>query len=184
MLKVPAREKLEEFDKVEGTESCPFRELVGLMGLAISTRPDMSNAVRSVVRDWSRRKPFTVKRRLVFSHTHINGTSGFSITNQRGISVGMYFEVFANAGYASKANDRIMRIVSGGAIMGGGACVCWFSRTQKCVTLFTSEAECIAFGDAVNELFFLRQVLRFMIPGKNLVSNSNSKQIDVRHLFL
>ena len=96
----------------------------------------------------------------------------------------MYFEVFANAGYACKATDRIMRIVSGGAIMGGGACVCWFSRTQKCVTLFTSEAECIAFGDAVNELFFLRQVLRFMIPGKNLVSNSNSEQIDVRHHFL
>ena len=38
-------------------------------------------------------------------------------------------------------------------MMGGGACVCWFSRTQKCVTLFTSEAECVAFGDAVNKLF-------------------------------
>ena len=86
--------------------------------------------------------------------------------------------------------------------MGGGACVCWFSRTQKCVTLFTSEAECVDFGDAVKELFLLRQVLRFMIPGKgmpcvpvfkdnrdtlqlskNLVSNSNSKQIDVCHHF-
>ena len=86
--------------------------------------------------------------------------------------------------------------------MGGGARVCWFSRTQKCVTLFTSEAERVAFGDAVKELFFLRQVLRFMIPGKgipcfpvfkdnrgtlqlskNLVSNSNSKQIDVHHFL-
>ena len=86
--------------------------------------------------------------------------------------------------------------------MGGGACVCWFSRTQKCVTLFTSEAEGVTFGDAVNELFFLRQVLRFMTSGKgmpcfavfkdnrgtlqlskNLVSNSNPKQIDVRHHF-
>ena len=55
----------------------------------------------------------------------------------------------------------------------------------------------------MNELFFLRQVLRFMILGKgmpcfpvfedhrgtlqlskNLVSNSNPKQIDVRHNFL
>ena len=89
--------------------------------------------------------------------------------------------------------------------MGGGERVCWFSRTQKCVTLFTSEAERVAFGDAVKELFFLRQVLRFMIPGKgipcfavfkdnrgtsstlqlskNLVSNSNSKQIDVHHFL-
>ena len=81
--------------------------------------------------------------------------------------------------------------------------MCWFSRTQKCVTLSTSEAEYVALGDAVNELLFLGQVLRFMILGKEItyfpvfednrgalqlskhpVSNSNSKQIDVRHHFL
>ena len=64
MLKVPARMKLEEFDEDEGSESCPFRELVGLMGLAISTRPDMSNAVRSVVRDWSTPKAIHWKASL------------------------------------------------------------------------------------------------------------------------
>ena len=94
--------------------------------------------------------------------------------------------------------------MSDGAIIGGRACVCWFSRTQKCVTLSLSEAEYVALGDAVNELF-LRQVLRLMIPGipgkgmpcfpvfednrgalqlsKNPVSNSNSKQIDVHHFL-
>ena len=51
--------------------------------------------------------------------------------------------------------------------MGGDACVCWFSRTQKCVTLSLSEAEYVALGDAMNELF-LRQVLHFMIPGKGM----------------
>ena len=70
-------------------------------------------------------------------------------------------------------------------------------------TLSTSEAEYVALGDAVKELLFLRQVWRFMIPGKgtpcfpvfednqgalqlskNPVSNSNSKHIDVRHHFL
>ena len=87
--------------------------------------------------------------------------------------------------------------------MCAGAWVCWFSRTQKCVTLSTSEAEYVALGDAVKELLFLRQVWRFMLPGKgmpcfpvfedsqgalqlskNPVSNSNSKHIDVRHHFL
>ena len=43
--------KLEEFGEDEETESWPFRELVGgLMWLAILTRPDISNAVRSVAR--------------------------------------------------------------------------------------------------------------------------------------
>ena len=46
--------------------------------------------------------------------------------------------------------------------------MCWFSRMQKCVTLSTSEAEYVALGDAVNELLFLRQVLRFMILGKEI----------------
>ena len=80
----------------------------------------------------------------------------------------------------------------------------WFSRTQKCVTFSTSEADYVGLGDALKDLLFLRQVWRFMmIPGKgmpcfpvfednqgalqlskNLVSNSNSKHIDVRHYFL
>ena len=50
--------------------------------------------------------------------------------------------------------------------MCGGACVCWLSRTQKGVTLWASEAEYVALGDAVKELLFLRRVWRFMLPGK------------------
>ena len=42
---------MEEFDEDEEIESWPFREIVcGLMWLAILTRPDISNAVRSVAR--------------------------------------------------------------------------------------------------------------------------------------
>ena len=42
---------------------------------------------------------------------------------------------FADADYASKATER--RLISGGAVMCAGACVCWFSMMQKCVTLST-----------------------------------------------
>ena len=49
-----------------------------------------------------------------------------------------------------------------------GACVCWFSRTQKCATLSTTEAENVALGDAVKELLFLREVWRFTLPGKGM----------------
>ena len=109
--------------------------------------------------------------------------------------------MFADADDASKATDK--RSVSGGLIMCGDASISWFSRTQKCVTLSTSEAEYVALGDAVKELLFLRQIWRFMLPSKvmprfsafednqgtvqlaqNPVTNSNSKHIDVRHHFL
>ena len=189
--------KLDEFHVDERTANRPFRELVGgLMWVVISTRPDISNAVRSVTRYCSTPKAIRWKAALgILAYT--NGTSDFGITHQRGT---LALEVFADADYASKATDRIS--VPGGAIMCGGACVCWFSRTQKCVTLSTSEAEYVALGDAVKELLFLRQVWRFTLPGKgmpcfptfgdnqsaeqlsqNPVSNSNSKHIDVRHHF-
>ena len=171
------------------------------MWLAISTRPDISNAVRSVAKYCSAPRAIHWKSPLGI-HANINCTCGCGITYQRGTSVGIFSEVFADADYASKATDR--RSVSGGAIMCGGACcVCWFSRTQKCANLFTSGAENVALGDPVKELLFSRQVWRFMIPckgmpcfpvfednqgalqlSKNQVSNSNSKHIDARHHFL
>ena len=145
------------------------------------------------------RKRFTGRRRSVFLRTLL--VLLVSVLHFRERITGIYLKLFADADYASKATD--MRSVSGGAIMCGGACVCWFSRTQKCVTLSTSEAEYVAHGDAVKELLFLRQVWHFMSPGKgmpcfsifednqgaeqlaqNPVSNSKSKHIDVRHHVL
>ena len=158
--------KLEELDENEETESWPFRELVGgLMWLAISTRPDISNAVRSVARYCSAPKAVHWNSALGIL-AYINGTCGFGITYQRETTVGISLEVFADVDYGSRATDR--RSVSGGAIMCAGGCVCWFSRTRKCVALSTSEAEYVALGDAVKELLFLRQVWRFMIPGKGM----------------
>ena len=165
-----------------------------------STRPDISNAVRSVARYSSAPKAIHWKAALGIL-AYVNGTSSLGITYQKGTAASISLGGFADADYASKATDR--RSVSGGVIMCAGACVCWFSKTQKCVTLSTSEAEYVALGDAVKELLFLRQVWRFMLPGKgmpcfpvfednqgavqlsmNPVSNSNSKHIDVRHHFL
>ena len=110
-------------------------------------------------------------------------------------------QVFADAGYASKATDG--RSVSGGLVMRGGASVSWFSRTQKCVTLSTTETECLALVDIIKEVLFLRQVWRFMLTevgmpcipvfednegavqlAQNPITNSNSKHIDVQHHFL
>ena len=192
--------KLKKFNEDEMVENWPFRELVGsLMWLSISTRPDIANAERAVARYCTAPRAIHWKTALSILE-YINGTSEYGIAFQRGTLSGISLEVFADADYASKTTDR--RSVSGGVIMCGGASVCWFPRTQKCVTLSTSEAESVALGDAVKELLFLRQVWRFMLPSKvmpcfpvfednqgavhaqNSITNSNSKHIDVRRHFL
>ena len=89
-------------------------------------------------------------------------TSSFGITFQRGTSASLNLQVFADADYANVAADR--RSVSGGLVMCGGGCVSWFSRTQKCVTLSTTESEYVALADVMKEVLFLRRVWRFMLP--------------------
>ena len=83
--------KLEEFDENEETENWPFHELLGsLMWLAISTRPDISNAVRSVARYYSAPKIIHWKSALSIL-ANINGTSSFGITYQRGTLAGTWY---------------------------------------------------------------------------------------------
>ena len=58
-------------------------------------------------------------------------------------------ETYVDADYAHKAEDR--RSVYGVAICCGGTQVSWHSRTQKCVTLSTTEAEYVARAHGVKE---------------------------------
>ena len=168
------------------------------MWLANQTHPDSANAVRAVARYAS--QPEEVHwRTAVGTLEYVLSTSNSGITFQKGS--GSDLLAFEDADYASKAADR--RSVSGEAIMCAGACVCWFWRTQKCVTLSTTEAEYVALADTIKEAMFLRYVWNFIFPGfgtscitvfednegaKNLAQNpvctSNSKHIDVRHHFL
>ena len=95
------------------------------------------------------------------------------------------------------------RSVSGALVICEGACVSWFSRTQKCVTQSATEAEYVVLADVMKEVLFLRQFWRFILTAvgvpctlvseddenavqlaQNPITNSNSKYIDVRHHFL
>ena len=98
------------------------------MWLAISTRPDISNAVRVGCEVLFRAESHSLKNSAWCSR--------FTYQKRGIISRYLFISGFADADYASKATDR--RSVSGGAIMCEGACERWFSRTLKCVTLSTS----------------------------------------------
>ena len=110
-------------------------------------------------------------------------------------------DTYVDADYAHKADDR--RSVSGVAVCCGDTLVSWFPRPQKCVTLSTTEAECVAVADGVKEALYVRGVLFFLMPSlgspsigvfednkgaidlaKNPLSSSNSKHIDARYHFL
>ncbi|CAB1100747.1 unnamed protein product [Ectocarpus sp. CCAP 1310/34] len=200
-IPLPVGLKLSEFDQDEEVVSWPFRELIGsLMWLATQTRPDIANAVRAVARYCASPKEIHWRAGLGILG-YVVRTSDLGITFRRGSVAGLSMEVFVDADYASKAADR--RSVSGGLVMCGGGCISWFSRTQKCVTLSTTEAEYVSLADVMKEVLFLRQVWRFMLPeagmpcipvfednqgaiqlAQNPISNSNSKHIDVRHHFI
>ena len=92
---------------------------------------------------------------------YVFSTSDFGIMFEKGS--GLELVAFADADYASKANDR--GSVYGGARMCTRGRVCWFSRTQKCVTLSTTEAEYVALADTINEAMFMRYVWSFIFPG-------------------
>ena len=109
--------------------------------------------------------------------------------------------MYVDADFASKATDCTP--LSGVMVFVVAMLVVWISRTQKCVSQSTSEAEYLAMGDSVKEAQFVNGMLQFLRPGRkprkidvlednegaialaeNPLSSSRSKHIDVRHHFL
>ena len=179
----------------------PFREVVGsLMWIANQTRPDISNAVRAVARHPHEPKKSHWKAAQKILN-YLLETSHLGLKFKRDASVDVGTLVYVDADFASKANDR--RSVSGAVLLVAGMIVAWFSRTQKCITLSTSEAEYVGMGDGVKEALFVNGSLVFLRPSdkigkiqvlednegaialaENPLSSGNNKQTDIRHHFL
>ena len=183
-----------------------FREIVGsLMWITNQLRPDISNAVRAIARFSRDSKEVLVKAaRNVFEYLTAPAPLGLTFrkeSNMGDVQLESDLETCIGADYAHHAEGR--RSVSGVAVCCGGTLVSWFCRTQKCVTLSTTEAEYVAMADGVKEALYVRGVLVFLTPSlgspsigvfednqgaidlaKNPLSSSNSKHIDVRYYFL
>ena len=167
------------------------------MWLSTMTRPDISKAVRAVARHFHNptdRHWEAVLKIMAYLH----GTRGMGLDFVRGS--GWDLTAYNDADYADKSNDR--RSVSGTVISLGGAAVSWASRTQRCVTLSTAEAEYLALGEGVKEALFTGAVLSFIFPelsgscvrlfedqgvialAENPLSSARSKHIDVCFHFV
>ena len=66
-------------------------------------------------------------------------------------------EASADASYADDPDTR--RSTQGFVAKLLGAAIAWFSQTQKCVTLSTTEAELCALSDAIKEVIYIRSAL-------------------------
>ena len=183
-----------------------YREMVGsLMWIVNQTRPDIANAVRAVARFSHDPKEINDKaaRKII---KYLSATAHLGLTFRKDskleeVQLDYDLKTYVDVDYAHKADDR--RWVSGVAVCCGGTRVSWFSRTQECVILSTTEAEYVAMSDGVKEALYVRGVLVFLMPSlgsprigvfednkgaidlaKNPLSSSNSKHIDVRYHFL
>ena len=106
------------------------------MWLAQQTRPDISNVVRAVARfaHAPKLKHWKAARGIL---EYLETASTYGVAFQRGS--GLELVVYTDAAYAPK--DTKGKSVSGVAVMCGGAAIQWISRTHKCTTLSSSEAE-------------------------------------------
>ena len=171
---------------------------------ANQTRPDISNAVRAVARFSQIAKEVHVKvTRKIIDYLSAAAHLGLTVRKDsklEDVQLEYDLETYVDADYAHKAEDR--RSVSGTAVCCGGALVSWFSRTQKCVTLSTTEGEYVAMADGIKEALYVRGILAFLMPSlgltsisvcednkgaidstNNPLSPSSSKHIDVRDHF-
>ena len=194
--------KLYRFDRNEPNADVPFRSLVGhLMWIANQTQPDILNAVRVVARYSAAPKLWNCQAALHIV-MYIKSTSTYGIAFQGSLRCGAKLELYVDADYADEANDR--RSVSGGVVMCAGACVSFYSinKTQRCVTLSSTETEYVAMAKGFRETVFMRCIWS-LFPDRNggctpvnednkgaihLAINPattfNSKHIEVRQHFL
>ena len=122
-----------------------MREAVGsLLWLSTITRPDITNAVRTVA-SYVHTPTERFWQAIMEILSYLNETKSFGITYMRGSGLGL--EMYANANYADKANHR--RFVSGIAVTLGGTVVSHGSKTRHVGSLSTSETDYIAARNGV-----------------------------------
>ena len=81
--------------------------------------------------------------------SELSSGNGASLKFKQDSTVDVGTLVYVDADFASTATDR--RSVSGALFFVAAILVVWISRTQKCVSQSTSEAEYLAMGDGVKE---------------------------------
>lgn len=186
-----------------GKSYCPppgvdYRGIVGSLGyLAMTTRPDIAHAVRSLSVCQSKAGPacWLAAMRVL---RYLAGTASLGLNfSACAASSDFRLEGFCDASWGSCVEDR--RSVTGYLFALGGCTVSWRSIKQRSCALSTAEAEYYALSDACKEAVWLRGMLSeigvplggatilhednqaVLAMVKRPVCHSTTKHIDIRH---
>nr|CCA23660.1 putative polyprotein [Albugo laibachii Nc14] len=186
-------------NEVESMKKKPYRSLTGsLLYIAMSTRPDVAFAVCELSR-------FLEKPCLAHWNAGIRVLTYLKTTSELGLifngsNGNMVIEAYSDSDWRGSRDDR--RSTSGIMVMVNGTPVVHKSRLQKSVALSSAEAEYMAMSMCVQEIMWVKQLLRemghpFGRPIQLFVDNqsaiaiatndgyqSRAKHIDIRHHFI
>ena len=192
----------EEDELLDNNTQTEYRSGVGmLLYLLKHSRPDLSNSVRELtkVMDGATKGHLKAMYRVIkyvldTKHWRLQMKTNRSEENEWNI------EAFSDSDYAGDRDTR--RSVSGYIILVNGCVVSWRSRSQRSVTLSSSEAEYVAASETVTEMIYIKQVLEGMgekvktpmklnidnvgaiYMAKNQAPGQRTKHVDVRYSFV
>lgn len=148
----------------------PFRHVVGgAIWLAGSPRPDVANAIRAAA--CRSHDPEKHRKAAIKIIAYLDATGDLGVTFKK--RAGLELVAFADADYESKEIDR--RSILGVAKLLRGAAVSASSRTQPCVTLSSTAAECVALAEAAKEGLCAKRVLCLCSQKRGRTRSRSSK---------
>jgi hypothetical protein len=158
-------EQEETYDNVQ-----QYQSMVGaLLYAAMSTRPDIAHAVGMLSRHLSNPKPSHViaAKRVM---KYLRGTTNMGLTykgsgNIMQIKHGqhqyVHMEGYSDADWAGDATDR--KSTTGYVVHVNGNVVSWGMKKQPTIALSTAEAEYMAISLTVQEILWIKQLLKEMM---------------------
>ena len=192
----------ENEELIDNKKQHDYRSGVGmLLYLTKHTRPDIANAVRehSKMMDGATELHYKSLLRLI---KYVLDTKEYTLKMKPKINGNhlMNIEGYCDSDYAGDKDNR--RSITGLVIYLCGAPICWRSKSQRGVTLSTTESEYYAMSELCSELLFIKQILEFlnmsveypmvvrvdnigaMFLANNSVLSQRTKHISVRHHFI
>lgn len=139
-----------------------FRSGVGmLLWLTKHSRPDIANAVReaSKVMDGATEAHYKYMLKII-KYVVETKTRKLKLQPEVIKQGEWYLKAFSDSDYSGDKDTR--KSVSGFMIYLMGAPVAWRSRSQKSVTLSSTEAEYVAVSEVATEIIFVRNLLEFL----------------------